>query len=38
VLYGGRLMGIVPAASADREQLGLMMAGIHDDEPGVAHG
>jgi simple sugar transport system ATP-binding protein len=31
VLYSGRLMGIVPAAAADRERIGLMMAGISGD-------
>lgn len=27
VLYGGRIVGILPAAGADRQQIGLMMAG-----------
>ncbi len=27
VLYEGQIMGVVPAAQADREQIGLMMAG-----------
>jgi simple sugar transport system ATP-binding protein len=29
VLYGGRLVGEVPAAGADRSAIGLMMAGAH---------
>jgi simple sugar transport system ATP-binding protein len=29
VLYGGRLVGEVPAAGADRSRIGLMMAGAH---------
>jgi simple sugar transport system ATP-binding protein len=28
VLCAGEVMGITPAADADREQLGLMMAGV----------
>ena len=31
VLYGGRVMGTVPAADADRERIGLLMAGIAPD-------
>jgi ABC-type uncharacterized transport system ATPase subunit len=37
VLYGGRVMGSVPAAGADPEQLGLLMAGIRP-EATLAHG
>jgi general nucleoside transport system ATP-binding protein len=29
VLCAGHIMGIVPATTADKEQLGLMMAGVH---------
>lgn len=29
VMFEGRIMGVVPAAQADREQLGLMMTGQH---------
>ena len=29
VMYEGRIVGIVPSADADREQLGLMMTGQH---------
>jgi general nucleoside transport system ATP-binding protein len=29
VLCAGHIMGIVPAATVDKEQLGLMMAGVH---------
>jgi len=36
VLYGGRVTGIVPAAGADREHLGLLMAG--DEAQVGAHG
>jgi ABC-type uncharacterized transport system ATPase subunit len=31
VVYGGRIMGTVDAAGADREQLGLLMAGIRPE-------
>lgn len=30
VMYSGRLMGILPAAQATREKIGLMMAGVGD--------
>ncbi|MFJ7748739.1 ABC transporter ATP-binding protein [Arthrobacter sp. NPDC097144] len=36
VLYGGRLMGIVPA-NTSRDVLGLMMAGMHADEATAHH-
>lgn len=32
VLYGGRLMGVVEAAAASRDELGLMMAGVRLEE------
>jgi ABC-type uncharacterized transport system ATPase subunit len=32
VMYKGRIMAILPAAEATREQLGLLMAGVHPDE------
>ncbi len=44
VLCGGRVMGTVPAAGADRERLGLLMAGVAEGpgaaarEVAVAHG
>ncbi len=40
VLYEGRVMGTVAARGADRERLGLMMAGIHAGavEPAVVAG
>jgi simple sugar transport system ATP-binding protein len=31
VMYAGRIIDIVPAAQADRESIGLLMAGIHPD-------
>jgi simple sugar transport system ATP-binding protein len=34
VMYAGRILDILPAAQATREQLGLLMAGIH--EPNAA--
>jgi simple sugar transport system ATP-binding protein len=37
VIYGGRIMGTVPAAGADPEHLGLLMAGIRPDAA-LAHG
>jgi ABC-type uncharacterized transport system ATPase subunit len=33
VLFGGRVVGQVPAASAEREHLGLLMAGVAPHEP-----
>jgi simple sugar transport system ATP-binding protein len=36
VLYEGEIVGTVPAAMADRAQLGLMMAGAHRIASGVA--
>ena len=33
VLFEGRVMGVVPARRADREQIGLMMAGVAADAP-----
>jgi len=37
VMYKGRFMAIVPAAEASKEQLGLLMAGIHPEgAPGRA--
>jgi general nucleoside transport system ATP-binding protein len=40
VLYGGRVMGTVAAAGADREEIGLLMAGIRAEtgEAALAHG
>jgi ABC-type uncharacterized transport system ATPase subunit len=42
VLYDGRVIGTVPAASADREQLGVLMVGIQPEAPtsaaALAHG
>ncbi|MBA3450560.1 MAG: ATP-binding cassette domain-containing protein, partial [Chloroflexia bacterium] len=35
VLYEGRIMGTLPIASADRERIGLMMAGVAGREAGV---
>ncbi|MDQ3225988.1 MAG: ATP-binding cassette domain-containing protein, partial [Chloroflexota bacterium] len=35
VLFAGRIMGTIPTASADREQIGLMMAGIESREAEV---
>ena len=32
VMYKGRIMAIVEAAGATKEQLGLLMAGVHPDE------
>ena len=32
VMCEGRVVGIMPAAAADREKVGLMMAGISDDD------
>ncbi|MEA2596969.1 MAG: ral nucleoside transport system ATP-binding protein [Thermomicrobiales bacterium] len=37
VIYGGRIMGTVPAAGADPEHLGLLMAGIRPNAA-LAHG
>lgn len=34
VLYAGEVMGMVAAAAAEPEQLGLLMAGVHVDEAG----
>lgn len=31
-MYEGQIMGIVPAAGADPERIGLMMAGIRGDQ------
>jgi simple sugar transport system ATP-binding protein len=36
VLYEGEIVGIVPAAVANREQLGLLMAGAQRATSGVA--
>jgi len=36
VLYEGEIVGTMPAAGANREQLGLMMAGAHHAAVGVA--
>lgn len=36
VIHDGRLIGIVDAESATREQLGLMMTGIRPEEAGVS--
>jgi simple sugar transport system ATP-binding protein len=33
VLHGGRVMGTVPAAGADPEHLGLLMAGVAAEAP-----
>ena len=30
VMFGGRVMGVVDAETADRGQIGMMMAGGHD--------
>jgi simple sugar transport system ATP-binding protein len=35
VLFGGRIMGTVPAAAADPERLGLLMAGIRPEAAGA---
>ncbi len=37
VLYEGRVMGVLPAAGADPEHIGLLMAGV-SDTTGAAHG
>jgi simple sugar transport system ATP-binding protein len=29
VLYEGEIMGVLPSQQADRQQLGLLMAGMH---------
>ncbi len=34
VMYRGKLIDILPAAQADRERLGLLMAGVHPDPSG----
>jgi len=36
VMYEGKIMGIVPAAEATKEELGLMMAGVPAAELGDA--
>jgi general nucleoside transport system ATP-binding protein len=36
VMYEGQIVGTVPGAGADREQIGLMMAGVHSATAGVA--
>jgi simple sugar transport system ATP-binding protein len=33
VFFAGRVMGIVESAEADRERLGLLMAGVLESEP-----
>jgi general nucleoside transport system ATP-binding protein len=33
VMYRGRIVGVVAAADATREAIGLLMAGVHDDAP-----
>ncbi|MBN2391972.1 MAG: heme ABC transporter ATP-binding protein, partial [Anaerolineae bacterium] len=35
VMFEGRIMDIVPIEKATREDLGLLMAGIHPDEHGA---
>jgi len=35
VMYRGRIIAVLPAAGADREQLGLLMAGV---QPGIVEG
>ncbi len=35
VMYRGQIVAIVPRAEATREDLGLLMAGVHPDEVGV---
>lgn len=32
VMFGGQIVGILPAAEASRETLGLMMAGVHAEQ------
>jgi general nucleoside transport system ATP-binding protein len=36
VMYEGEIVGTVPGAHADREQIGLMMAGVHSATASVA--
>jgi ABC-type uncharacterized transport system ATPase subunit len=33
VMFDGRIIAVLPAEQATREQLGLLMAGIEDDKP-----
>ena len=37
VLYEGELMGILPAAQANAERLGLLMAGVRRNDDSLAH-
>ncbi|MFS4436840.1 ABC transporter ATP-binding protein [Paracoccaceae bacterium GXU_MW_L88] len=37
VMFDGRISGIVDAATTDEGELGLLMAGIDDDQPNEAH-
>jgi simple sugar transport system ATP-binding protein len=36
VIYEGEIVGSMPASEADREHIGLMMAGAHQSVAGVA--
>jgi simple sugar transport system ATP-binding protein len=35
VMFKGQIIAIIPAAEATRESLGLLMAGIVEDQPGM---
>ncbi len=38
VMYAGRIVGVMDADKADRQTLGLLMAGVHADTPSAAKG
>jgi simple sugar transport system ATP-binding protein len=38
VMYKGRIMAVVPAAEASKEQLGLLMAGVHPEQAATPTG
>jgi simple sugar transport system ATP-binding protein len=38
VMFEGKIIAVLPAAEATRERLGLLMAGIQEEEPATVAG